>query len=187
MFPLSLDTLTTQATNVPPRELDLISAAQRGDVSAFNQLVRAYQEPVYRLAFHVLDDIAAAEHATKSAFEMAYSNIKHWKGEELKSWLLRLAVQQCKRSMRTVRFRASHPSGYAHTPLEMGLAVLTPDERVICVLADVIGLSDREISYITNADVTSIRNKRSRARLQIRDVMQFAATAQAEATNIGRG
>src|SRR5215203_311680 len=113
MLRLSLDPRTSEATNVPARELDLISAAQRGDISAFNQLVRAYQEPVYRLAFHVLDDAAAAEQATQNAFESAYRTIKHWKGEELKLWLLRIAVLQCKHRKRTVRFRAPHAGSFA--------------------------------------------------------------------------
>lgn len=187
MFPLSLDTRTTQATNVPARELDLIAAAQRGDVSAFNQLVRAYQEPVYRLAFHVLDDVAAAEQATQSTFETAYRTIRHWKGEELKVWLLRIAVQRCKQGERHIRFRAPQTGEHTHTPIEMGLAVLAPDERIICVLADMLELNDHAISYITNADVASIRSKRSRARLQIRHVLQFAATAQMETANPGSG
>lgn len=172
-----------QATNVPARELDLIAAAQRGDVSAFNQMVRLYQEPVYRLAFHVLDDVTAAEQVTQSAFETAYRTIKHWKGEKPQVWLLRIAVQRIKQRRGHVRFHAPPTGGYTHTPIEMGLAVLAPDERIICVLADILGLDDHDISVITNADAASIRSKRSRARLQIRHVLQFATTAQAEATD----
>lgn len=165
--------------NVPARELDLISAAQRGDISAFNQLVRAYQETAYRLAFYVLDHAAAAEQATQSAFETAYRTIKQWKGQELKLWLLRIVVEQCKR---VARFRGAHENGYAHSPLEMGLAVLAPDERVICVLSDMLGLNDGEIAQITGANLNEIRGKRSRARLQIRNVLQLAVSTQPEAT-----
>ncbi|MCC7163357.1 MAG: sigma-70 family RNA polymerase sigma factor [Anaerolineae bacterium] len=178
MLPLSLDARASHMNNVPARELDLISAAQRGDISAFNQLVRAYQEPVYRLAFHVLDDSGAAEQATQTTFETAYRTIKRWKGEPIKVWLLRNVIRQCKRLDRAVRFRAPHSGAVVHSPIEMGLAVLTPDERIICVLADIMGLNEQEISRITDMDTANIRSKRHRARLEIRNVLQFAGTAQ---------
>ena len=159
--------------NTSPKELDLISAAQRGDISAFNQLVRAHQDIAYRFAFHVLDDANAAEVATQRVFERAYQHIRNWRGETFRVWLLRLLIQQCKQFR--VRTHAAH--SFASLPLEIGLAALNWDERVICVLADVLSLDDNDISEITNASVNSVRAARSRARRQIRDVLQIHSAA----------
>lgn len=159
--------------DLSPRELDLISAARRGDLSAFNQLVRTYQELAYCLAFHILDDANAAEDATQRAFESAYRQIGQWNGEPFKNWMLRLVIQQCKRT------RAGKHTGNApaQSPVEMGLAILSPEERMICVLADVLGLHEDEVAQITNAAVQTIRAIRSRARQQIRDVLQINSAA----------
>lgn len=161
-----------QARDLSPRELDLISAAQRGDISAFNQLVRSYQELAYRLAFHVLEDAHAAEDATGRAFESAYRQIRHWNGDAFKIWLLRIVISECKRAA-SGRKRARDV--FAPSPIEIGLAILSPEERVICVLADVLGLNEGDVAQITNAAVSTIRATRSRARRQIRDVLEISA------------
>ena len=44
-------------------ELSLIAAAQRGDVTAFNQLVQIFQGVVYNVAYRVLHDQDAAANA----------------------------------------------------------------------------------------------------------------------------
>ncbi len=167
-----LNLAVTAYPNTSSKELDLITAAQRGDLSAFNQLVRAHQELAYRFAFHVSENAPAAERATKNAFESAYRHIRRWKGEPFRVWLLRLVLRECKR----MRIRTHAANVLAPTPLEIGLAILNWDERVICVLADVLGLTDDEISDITDAPENHIRAKRSRARKQIRDVLQLQRT-----------
>jgi RNA polymerase sigma-70 factor (ECF subfamily) len=179
MLRLSLQPRTSPRTAVPARELDLISASQRGDISAFNQLVRAYQETAYRLAFHLVDEAAAADEATRSAFESAYKSIRQWKGEELRLWLLRIVVDKCKRG---VHFHAPKVSAFAPSPTEMGLASLAPDDRLICVLGDVMGMNDDEISQIAKMPKEIIRTRRSRARSQIRDVLQIASGYGMQAT-----
>lgn len=163
-----------QARDVSSRELDLISAAQRGDVSAFNQLVRTHQELAYQFAFYVLDDAHAAERATACAFETMYRQIKHWKGEAFRISLLRTVIEQCKHA---ARFRNRAKSAPAESLVELGLATLAPNERVMCVLADVLGLADGEIAQITNAPLSTVRAQRSHARRQIRDVLQIHGAA----------
>ncbi len=164
---------STRSHTASPKELDLITAAQRGDISAFNQLVRAHQDIAYRFAFHVLENASAAERATQNAFESAYRQIRRWKGETFRVWLLRLVMQEC----RQLRPRTHTAHSFASLPIEIGLAALNWDERIICILADVLGLDDNDISEITNASVNSVRAARSRARRQIRDVLQIHSAA----------
>ncbi len=166
-------------TSFSARELDLVTAAQRGDISAFNQLVRAHQEIAYRFAFHVLDDADAAERLTQEAFHLAYQQIRRWQGQSFKIWLLKILAQQCRRAARGGSpGRASN----AQSPVEIGLAVLTPDERIICVLGDVLGLSADDIATITNVPLSAVRAARNRARRQIRDVLQIQRLAAQEHT-----
>lgn len=163
----------TQAAKASPKELDLITAAQRGDISAFNQLVRAHQELAYRFVFHLLDDARAAETLTQRVFENAYAQIRRWNGDAFRIWILRMALQQCQRAPH----RQIQNSLAQHAPLEMGMASLSFQERVICVLGDVLGVSEHEIARITNLSINVVRATRRRARLQLRAVLQINGLA----------
>ena len=50
----------------------LLEAASRGDLFAWERIVRQYQEPVYRVAYLVVRTTDLAEAATQSAFIRAY-------------------------------------------------------------------------------------------------------------------
>lgn len=176
-MPGSQSAPNVRARDLSARELDLISGAQRGDISAFNQLVRAHQEIAYRFAFHVLDDANAAERVTQSAFELLYRQIKHWNGDAFKVWLLRTLVQQCKRA---AGVRLQTRAAFGQSPVEMGLAMLSTDERIVCVLADVLGLNEDEIEGITSTPLSALRATRSRARRQIRDMLLIHGAAARE-------
>src|SRR5713226_2871053 len=88
-------------------ELDFISAAQKGDAAAFNQLVRAYQEMVYRTAYRVLGESASAQDATQDAFISAFKNIRMYRGGSFKAWLLRIVTNACYDQLRAKQRRPS--------------------------------------------------------------------------------
>ena len=56
-------------------EQALISAAEAGDLDAFNQLVLSLQDLAFNLAYRILSDDDAAEDATQSAFISAYRHL----------------------------------------------------------------------------------------------------------------
>jgi RNA polymerase sigma-70 factor (ECF subfamily) len=88
-------------------ELEFIAAAQKGDAAAFNQLVRAYQEVVYRTAYRVLGDRAPAEDATQDAFISAFKHIRSYRGGSFKAWLLRIVTNACYDQLRVKQRRPS--------------------------------------------------------------------------------
>jgi RNA polymerase sigma-70 factor (ECF subfamily) len=88
-------------------EAEMIRAAQRGDVSAFNELVLAHQSQVYNVAYRVLGDRAAASDATQEAFLSAYTHIKDYRGGSFKSWLLRTVTNACYDALRYEKRRPS--------------------------------------------------------------------------------
>jgi len=72
-----------------------IQAAQRGDLDAFNQLVLAYQDAVYNVAYRILGDRAAAEDATQEAFLRAWQHIRSYRGGSWRGWLFRIVTNAC--------------------------------------------------------------------------------------------
>jgi RNA polymerase sigma-70 factor (ECF subfamily) len=72
-----------------------LDAARRGDLAAFNWLVLRYQTRVYNLCYRMLSDPDAAADATQEAFLSAYKAIGRFKGEQFRTWLMRIATNGC--------------------------------------------------------------------------------------------
>src|SRR5438270_11809772 len=84
-----------------------IEAARRGDLAAFNWLVLRYQTRVYNLCYRMLSDPDAAADATQEAFISAYRAIGRFKGEQFRTWLMRIATNAC---LDVLRSRKRRPS-----------------------------------------------------------------------------
>ncbi len=180
-------------------EQGFVKAAQKGDTAAFNQLVRAYQLLVYRTAYRVLGDPAAAEDATQDAFISAFKHIRSFRGGSFKAWLLRIVTNACYDQLRVKQRRPTasldallidpddpapgidraapdSPQDAAerqelNAAIQKGLATLAPDQRVTLVLVDIEGLAYEEVAQATDANVGTVKSRLSRARAHMRDFL----------------
>jgi RNA polymerase sigma-70 factor (ECF subfamily) len=90
---------TASATQVA--DAVLVEAARRGDLFAWERLVRRHQEPVYRVAFLIVRDTALAEDATRSTFVRAYRALPSFEDAiGLVPWLLRIAAGEARQQRR---------------------------------------------------------------------------------------
>lgn len=72
-------------------EMKLIARSQRGDVSAFNQLILCYQQSVYRTAYRIVGDPDVAADVTQDTFVAAFRNIRTYRNNaSFRAWLLRI-------------------------------------------------------------------------------------------------
>ncbi|MBI3914054.1 MAG: sigma-70 family RNA polymerase sigma factor [Chloroflexi bacterium] len=178
-------------------EQEHIRAAQRGDARAFNQLVRAYQTILYRTAFRVMGDSAAAQDATQDACIAAFKNIRAFRGGSFKAWLLRIVTNACYDQLRAKKRKpaASLDAMYENaddpafepvaelTPhdvaeqkefaqvIQRGLQTLAPDQRATFVLIDMEGLNYDEAAAATGANIGTVKSRLSRARGAMRDFL----------------
>src|SRR5512145_2104769 len=84
------------AENGGDQELQWLEAARRGDEDAFARLVRAYQRPVFNLAYRMLDSAAEAEDATQETFVRMYTKLHTYQPDrKLSSWVLSVASHYC--------------------------------------------------------------------------------------------
>ncbi len=90
-------------------EQEWIAAARQGDLEAFNRLVLAYQDTVYRVAYRILGDRAAAEDAAQETFLRAWQHIDRYRGDSWRGWLLRIATNACYDHLRRRRRRPTIP------------------------------------------------------------------------------
>ena len=180
-------------------EANLIATAQQGNVNAFNELVLAYQQQVYNLAYRILGDPAAAADAAQDAFISAYQNLVHFRGGSFKSYLLRIVSNRCYDELRRRKRRPAtsfeeftevdedanpllingheRPDEVAERKemarvLQAGIQMLPPDQRVTLALSDVQELSYQEIAEMTHVSLGTVKSRLARARGKLRDYLQ---------------
>ena len=76
-------------------EGDLVKRAQRGDLQAYDELVKRYQERIYATLYHMTANHEDANDLAQESFIKAYSALKSFKGgSSFYTWLYRIAVNK---------------------------------------------------------------------------------------------
>jgi RNA polymerase sigma-70 factor (ECF subfamily) len=95
-------------------ERDLIERACAGDESAYELVVRAHQEAVFRLAYLFLGDADEAEDAAQETFIRAHRVLKTFDtSRPLRPWLLRIVAMARNRHCAAGPFRCLAPLVFA--------------------------------------------------------------------------
>ena len=175
-----------------------LTAAQRGDVVAFNALIEAHQRQVFNICYRTLGNAEDAADATQDALLSAFRGISSFNGSAagLKAWLLRIAVNACYDQLRrrqrrpTESLDAPHDDDTATTadrlqdprpsPEQQSLGAETArhiqeaidrlphEQRMTVVLCDVQGLSYEEAAEAMDCELGTVKSRLSRARAQLR-------------------
>lgn len=181
-------------------ELRLAQAGQRGDVEAFNQLVRLYEGRVYNLCYRMLGDPDSAADAAQDSFLSAFRNVHSFRGGSFRSWMLRIATNTCYDVLRVRKRRPSTsldaafdtddesrpieladrgeaPDEFAlrhelGVAIQQGLATLPEDQRAVVILCDIQGMSYEEIAHITSANLGTVKSRLSRGRARLRNFLK---------------
>src|ERR1700691_4149735 len=99
---------------VGPQVESLIRAAQRGDADAFEQLVRAYDQSVLRLAMNLLRSPEDARDVYQEAFLRVYRNLHAFRFDcSFHTWLYRIVTNICLDQMRRRKARREEPGALA--------------------------------------------------------------------------
>ena len=94
----------------------LIRAAQRGDQDAFEQLVRAYDQSVLRLAMNLLRSPEDARDVYQEAFLRVYKNLESFRFDcSFHTWLYRIVTNICLDQLRKRKVRKEE-SAVVETP-----------------------------------------------------------------------
>jgi len=89
-----------------PDERDVALQAQRGDMEAFEALVRAYEEAAFRAAYLIVRNEAEAQDVAQEAFVRAYRSLGRFDPEKpFRPWLLRIVTNLALNSVRGARRR----------------------------------------------------------------------------------
>jgi RNA polymerase sigma factor (sigma-70 family) len=109
------------ATN---EEALLVAELQAGSEEAFAYLLRVYQNPVFNLVWHILENQAEAADVLQDAFIKVFKGIRQFHGDSsLKTWIYRIAVHEASNHRRGWMRRHLHePLSIDDTGAEVALS-----------------------------------------------------------------
>jgi RNA polymerase sigma-70 factor (ECF subfamily) len=165
----------------PAIDRSLIDRARTGDRDAFESIVRARMDAVYRLSFAILGDEADARDAAQEAFIAAWRQLPRLREpERFEAWLQRIAVNAARQTIRSSRRRRIReiPSSTVvalaeraapaerddAAILDAALATLPVDQRAILVLHHLEGRPLAEIATILDVPIGTAKSRLFAAR-----------------------
>lgn len=199
---ISMDSVVEKTTEAPPLatstpdDRQLVKRAQKGDLTAYDDLVRKYQERIYATVYHMTANHEDANDLAQEAFIKAFRALKTFKGDSsFFTWVYRIAVNKTinflkKRKRRSAMslndldFNAEHDPDLValtseKTPrrdlnltelqqkLNEAMQKLSHIHRLVVTLHDVQGLSHDEISKIMDCNTGTVRSRLFYARQQL--------------------
>ena len=168
----------------PALDRSLIDRARNGDLDAFETIVRARMDAVYRLTSAILGDEADARDAAQETFVAAWRELPRLREpEKLEAWLQRVAVNAARMTLRArgrrrireipssqvVAAQASRsptddgPEADA-ARLDAALRLLPVDQRAILVLHHLDGRPLTELATILDIPVGTAKSRLFAAR-----------------------
>jgi RNA polymerase sigma-70 factor, ECF subfamily len=192
------DSAASATRNTLDEDLTLVEASMRGDIAAFEELVRRYDRKLLRIALQVTNNQEDAQEVVQETFLKAYQKLNQFRGNsKLSTWLIRIVLNE---SLMTLRRRRRYtrelpleyedPDGknlpldladwspnpeqlYSRSELQeilrTALEGLPPALRVVFVLRDVEVLSIKETAVALDLPPSAVKDRLLRARLQLRE------------------
>lgn len=190
----------SEAASAPLEEVVLVDRARHGDLKAYDELVRRYQERIYATIYHMTSNHEDANDLAQESFVKAFQALKSFKGgSSFYTWLYRIAVNKTinflkqrknrqHMSLNDLDFNVEHnPDLVAlisdKTPrrdaglselqekLNAALLKLSESHRLAVVLHDVQGLSHEEIAKIMHCNIGTVRSRLFYARQQLQALL----------------
>jgi RNA polymerase sigma-70 factor (ECF subfamily) len=171
---------------------DLILQARRGDVAAWEVLVRQHQEAIFRLAYLFLGDSAEAEDTAQETFLRAYQALHRFDGSRpLRPWLLSIAANLARNRLRSARrflkavqrlIRLEPEQSYTRDHVQeahwqsqsvwRAIQKLGTNDQQIVYLRYYLGLSVEEAAQTLGVASGTIKSRLNRALGRLRSVIE---------------
>ena len=171
----------------------MLVKARRGELSAFEELVRKYEKRVYAVALRSSGSPEDAADITQEVFLRAWRSIETFRGDSgFSTWLFRITMNMC---VDHARHKQSQPQcqplvigeedaerpipDTAPTPeehldnselgreLAAALDAVSEEHRRIVLLRDVSGMSYTEIAEVLEISEGTVKSRLARARVAL--------------------
>ena len=176
----------------------LLARAKKGEIAAFETLMRAYENRVYTLALRSTGSEHDAADITQEVFLRAWRNLDSFRGDSsLSTWLYRVTANLCVDLARKKTgegasasiddeespaaavadpVRMNRPEEAAENnelrqELQYALSQLSEEHRRIVILRDVGGLSYADIARPLGLEEGTVKSRLARARAALRRIL----------------
>ena len=163
-----------------------LARARRGDLDACESIYRLFQQPAYSVAYRVCQCREMAQEVSQEAFITTFRKLKQFRGDApFWGWFRRIVVNHAISSIRKgpktepVQFQDYHGRSESASDqvgmamdLESALASLNAEDRAIVWLHDVEGYNHREIAGLFEKTESFSKTRLSRARSQLRQLLE---------------
>lgn len=196
----------TRESLISSDETNLVVAAQKGDMEAFNQLVLSYQDRIFNLAVRVVGDSALAEDITQSTFLTAYLDMPCFRNGSFRVWLYRIATNACydeyrqrkRYSIQSIedenlidkRLLSLNDYSYANFLPELeyeerklaqlvqySLNRLDVEQRTVVVLVDQHDFDYQEAAQVLGIPIGTVKSRLARARMRVQQLLNYSIIA----------
>jgi len=83
------------------QETNLVASAQKGDVLAFEELIRPLQKTIFRLGLHITGKPEDADEVVQESFFKAWKNLGGFRGgSRFSTWVFRIAIHEALMKLR---------------------------------------------------------------------------------------
>lgn len=173
-----------------PEEI-LIKKILSGDKQLFGQIMRHYNQRLYRIGMSILNDDQDAEDAMQTAYINAYEHLHAFeKRSAFGTWLTRIMLNEClarkKKKLRLTMELKRQPGIQIDmvTParllankelggvLENAMDRLPEKYRLVFVLREIEELSVRQTAEILSIEESNVKARLSRAKAMLRENLQ---------------
>jgi RNA polymerase sigma-70 factor (ECF subfamily) len=180
----------------PLDEMELVRRTRKGDLAAYDELVRRYQERIYATIYHMTANHEDANDLAQDTFIKAFRALRSFKGgSSFYTWVYRIAVNKTinflkqrrnkvQMSLNDLDFNAEHDPDLValisdKTPrrevslaelqekLNAAMQKLSEPHRLVVTLHDVQGLSHEEVAKIMDCNIGTVRSRLFYARQQL--------------------
>lgn len=173
-------------------ESNLIQRAARGEADAWEPLMLAHQEPVFRLAYLFLGDPDDAEDVAQETFLRAYRHLKRFDSDRpLRPWLLSIAANLARNRHRSVaRYLSAMSRAFLLEPaispkveegseqkqdarqLWQAVRRLNADDQQVIYLRFFLDLSTAEAAQSLDVAEGTVKSRLSRALGRLRAILK---------------
>jgi RNA polymerase sigma-70 factor, ECF subfamily len=193
----------------PLEESELVHRAKRGDVEAYEELVRMHQDLAARTAYVITGQSADAQDAVQEALVKAYRALGRFReGSPFRPWLLRIVANEAISRRRSTRRQANlavraaegrpsddavpSPEGAAlaqerHAEVVAAVSRLRPEERLVIAYRYWFDLSEAEMAEALGCPRGTVKSRLFRALARLRATMAEARIEPEEGERVVHG
>ena len=184
-------------------DAECVRRVQRGEVDAFETLVRRHEKTIFNLVYRMLGDTEESAEVSQEVFLSAFRAAGQFRGDaNFSTWLYRIAINHASTRRKTLNSRQRkvvpiESADSLHDPepgpleilekqeirekVQFALNQLEPDDAAVILLRDLQDVSYNEVAQVLEIPVGTVKSRLHRARQALKSRLQSYFCAERKA------